>query len=81
MLTKVVTNAVRIACIGFQQRHDELMHALRDLDARASKMLVSAILIERKENEDKIQKLQTQIENLHDQLRQAEIEIDRLEKH
>jgi CII-binding regulator of phage lambda lysogenization HflD len=72
-------DAVRIACIGFQQHHDELMHSLRGLDSVASKRIVSAILIERKQQEDSIHKLQTQIQQLHQQLREAEIEIDRLE--
>ena len=72
-------NAVRIACIGFQQYHDELMHSLRDIDAVASKRIVSAIIIERKRQEDTIHKLQVQIQNLHQQIREAEIEIDRLE--
>ena len=72
-------NAVRIACIGFQQHHDELMYSLRELDARASKRVVSAILLERKSKEDHIQQLQEQIQRLHKQLRVAEIEIDRLE--
>ena len=72
-------DAVRIACIGFQQHHDELMHSLRDLDALASKRIVSAILIERKRQEDSLYKLQTQIHQLHQQIREAEIEIDRLE--
>lgn len=72
-------NAVRIACIGFQQHHDELMHSLRDVDAIASKRIVSAIIIERKRQEDTIHKLQAQIQNLHQQIREAEIEIDRLE--
>ena len=73
-------NAVRIACIGFQQHHDELMHSLRNLDAEASKKLISAVLIERNNNEDRIRKLQEQIINLHQDLRKAEIEIDRLEQ-
>ena len=72
-------NAVRIACIGFQQHHDELMHSLRDVDAVSSKRIVSAIIIERKRQEDTIHKLQVQIQNLHQQIREAEIEIDRLE--
>ena len=72
-------NAVRIACIGFQQHHDELMHSLRDLDAVASKRLVAAIIIERHRQEDNICKLQRQIQQLHQQIREAEIEIDRLE--
>ena len=73
-------DAVRVACIGFQQYHDELMHSLRDLDGNASKKVISAILIERKNNEERIEILQKQISTLHQQLREAEIEIDRLEQ-
>ena len=55
------------------------MYSLRGLDSVASKRIVSAIIIERKQQEDSIHKLQTQIQRLHQQLREAEIEIDRLE--
>ena len=73
-------DAVRIACIGFQQYHDELMHSLRDLDAYASTKVISAIVIERKNNEDRIQKLQDQVIRLNQQLRETEVELDRLEQ-
>ncbi|MEC7987419.1 MAG: hypothetical protein VX278_19780 [Myxococcota bacterium] len=37
----------RIACIGFQYRQEELMNALRDLDARAMQAVIVAVLAER----------------------------------
>ena len=43
-------NAVRIACVGFQHRHEALMNSLRGLDSSAIRALLIAVLHERSKN-------------------------------
>ena len=50
-------NAVRIACVGFQHRHEALMNSLRELESNAIKALLVAVLHERSKNEQQIAKL------------------------
>ena len=54
---EVPLNAVRIACIGFQHRHEALMNSLRDLDTHAIRAVLVAVLHERSQHEQQIEKL------------------------
>ena len=40
-------NAQRIACIGFQYKHNVLINALRGLDGKAAQSVVVCVLAER----------------------------------
>ena len=40
-------DAHRIACVGFQFRHSELMHALRGLDEAAIRAVLVCVIAER----------------------------------
>ena len=40
-------DAHRIACVGFQFRHSELMHALRGLDEAAVRAVLVCVIAER----------------------------------
>lgn len=44
-------DAHRIACVGFQHKHAELMYALRNLDDEAVRAVLVCVLAERKHNE------------------------------
>jgi hypothetical protein len=44
-------NAHRVACVGFQHKHAELMYALRNLDDEAVRAVLVCVLAERKHNE------------------------------
>ena len=50
-------NAVRIACVGFQHRHEALMNSLRGLESNAIRAILVAVLHERSKNEHQIDKL------------------------
>ncbi len=50
-------NAVRIACVGFQHRHEALMNSLRDLDSKAVKSILIAVLHERSKWEEQVAQL------------------------
>ncbi len=40
-------NAQRIACAGFQYKHQSLINALRDLDSKSAQAVVICVLAER----------------------------------
>lgn len=52
--------AQRIACIGFQYKHQELMNAFRDLDQKSVQAVLVCVLAERLEAERRAKKMQTQ---------------------
>lgn len=51
-------NAQRIACIGFQYKHHDLIQALRGLDKSAVQAVLVCVLAERLEQEEKRRRLQ-----------------------
>ena len=64
-------NAVRIACIGFQHRHEALMNSLRNLESNAIRAVLVTVLHERSKNEKQIEKLKRALDrelsrNKHD---------------
>ena len=44
-------NAQRIACAGFQYKHQVLIDALRDLDIKSAQAVIICVLAERIKNE------------------------------
>ena len=51
-------NAQRIACIGFQYKHHDLIQALRGLDKPAVQAVLVCVLAERLQQEEKRRRLQ-----------------------
>ena len=51
-------NAQRIACIGFQYKHHDLIQALRGLDTPAVQAVLVCVLAERLQQEEKRRRLQ-----------------------
>ena len=45
--TEFPLNAERVACIGLQHRQEAVLHALRGMDANATKRLLVCVIAER----------------------------------